>query len=50
MSSIRLVVRIRANDPTAIKPMGAKFGCSVSKAYHLLNKAKKMNLNVIGVR
>lgn len=50
MFSNRLVVRIRADDPTADNLLGVKFGCSVAKACGLLRTAKKMNLDVIGVR
>ena len=44
------MVRIRADDPNAKIPLGVKFGCSVPEACDMLNVAKKMSLNVIGVR
>ena len=45
-----LVVRIRADDPKAVCNLGCKFGATVSEACHLLDTAKGMSLNVVGVR
>ncbi|XP_072045655.1 ornithine decarboxylase-like isoform X2 [Amphiura filiformis] len=44
-----LVLRLSILDPTAQFPFGIKFGCKVEDASYLLNKAKKLELNIIGV-
>ena len=49
ITHIRLLVRIKADDPTAICPLGSKFGCSVSEAYTLLEAAKELKLEIVGV-
>ena len=46
----RLVLRIRADDPNAVCQLGVKFGCSLSDGKELLNTAKELGLNVVGVR
>lgn len=46
----RMVLRIRADDPDANCPLGAKFGCSTAEGKLLLNVAKSCGLNVIGIR
>ena len=48
--SAELLVRIRADDPDAVINLGVKFGASVLQACHLLDVAKEMNLNVVGIR
>lgn len=47
--SARLVLRIRADDPTAVCQLGAKFGCTVSVGRTLLNTAAQLQLSVVGV-
>ena len=44
------MVRIRADDPNAVVQLGVKFGCAVAEACDMLNKAREMCLDVIGVR
>ena len=46
----RLVLRIRADDPNAVCQLGIKFGCSLSDGRELLNMARKLDLNVVGIR
>ncbi len=46
----RLIVRIRADAEDALVKLGAKFGCSVVEAVHLLKVAHDLGLNVVGVR
>ena len=45
----RLLVRIEADDPNAVNKFGEKFGCSVSEACTLVQTAKQLNLNIVGV-
>jgi ornithine decarboxylase len=45
----QLVLRILADDPTAICSFGVKFGAPVSIALSLLRSARALDLNVIGV-
>nr|XP_006816280.1 PREDICTED: probable ornithine decarboxylase-like [Saccoglossus kowalevskii] len=44
-----LVIRIKADDPSALVNLGIKFGCDVKHTIHLLHVAKKLNLSVVGV-
>ena len=50
LSCYRLVLRIRADDPNAVCQLGIKFGCSLSDGRELLNTAKDLGLNVVGIR
>lgn len=45
----RLVIRIRVDDSGALCRLGMKFGCDVEDVSHLLNIAKELGLNVVGV-
>lgn len=45
----RLVVRIRCDAENAQCPLGMKFGVSVLEATQLLNVAKALDLDVVGV-
>jgi len=45
----KLVVRIRCEAEKAQCPLGMKFGVSVREATELLNVAKSLDLNVVGV-
>lgn len=45
----RLVIRIRVDDSSAVCRLGLKFGCDVEDASHLLEVAKELDLNVVGV-
>ena len=47
---VRLVLRIRADDPDAICQLGVKFGCTLPVGRQLLATAKELGLNVVGVR
>lgn len=47
--SAKLVLRILADDPTAICNLGLKFGAEVDFAPYLLSLAKKLDLAVVGV-
>ena len=44
------MLRIRADDPNAVCQLGIKFGCSLGDGRELLNTAKELGLNVVGVR
>ena len=44
------MLRIKADDPTTIWPVGEKYGCTLPEAYKLLETAKELGLDVIGVR
>jgi ornithine decarboxylase len=44
-----LVLRIKADDSSALCRLGCKFGATLPEAFSLLDTAKEMNLNVIGV-
>ena len=50
MPCFRLVLRIRADDPNAVCQLGIKFGCSLGDGRELLNTAKGLGLNVVGIR
>ena len=47
--AIRLLLRIKCDDPQTSVPLGDKFGVSVKESYKLLMLAKNLNLEVIGV-
>lgn len=44
-----LVLRIRADDPTAIMPLGSKYGANMDEVTHLLTEVKKLHMKVVGV-
>ena len=44
----RLVLRIRADDPSALCQLGVKFGCTVEEGKKLL--LREMELVVVGIR
>ena len=46
----RLVLRIRADDPSALCQLGVKFGCTVDEGKKLLLRARDMELCVVGIR
>lgn len=46
----QLVLRIRSDDPQAVCQLGIKFGCSVTEGCRLLEVAKELGLDVVGVR
>ena len=43
----RLVLRIRADDPSALCQLGVKFGCTVEEGKKLLLRAREMELVVV---
>lgn len=45
----QMVLRIRVDDSSSICRLGIKFGCNVDDASHLLQVAKQLGINVIGV-
>ncbi|GIL96863.1 hypothetical protein Vretimale_2607 [Volvox reticuliferus] len=45
----KCVLRIRADDPDARVPLGLKYGAEVSEAAQLLQTAKDLGLQVVGV-
>lgn len=45
----RLVLRILTDDSTAQCQLGLKYGCHPKRAHYLLEKAKNLDLKVIGV-
>ncbi|CAI8024741.1 Ornithine decarboxylase [Geodia barretti] len=45
----RLVLRIRADDPSALCQLGVKFGCTVDEGKKLLLRARDMELCVVGI-
>ena len=45
----RLVIRIFADSPDAYS-LGGKFGCGLSKSEELIQLAKSMELDIVGVR
>ncbi|ERL89919.1 hypothetical protein D910_07278, partial [Dendroctonus ponderosae] len=47
--SARLVIRIRVDATDAQCPLGMKFGCEPNDAPQLLDVARSLNLNVVGV-
>ena len=46
----RLIVRIKPDNPNDGYGLATKYGCSVDEAIHLLEVAKRLQLNTIGVR
>lgn len=44
-----MVLRIRVDGSRAVCQLGMKFGCYAKHAPHLLNVAKNLEINVIGV-
>ena len=44
------MLRILADCPEAIIPLGSKFGCTFLEAKELLQLAKSLNLDIMGVR
>ena len=48
--SARLVLRIHADDPSALCQLGVKFGCSMEEGRNLVMCAREMGLCVVGVR
>ena len=42
-------MRIIADDPTSPYPLGSKYGCTLSEAYKLLETAKELEMDVVGV-
>ncbi|GFS57813.1 ornithine decarboxylase [Trichonephila inaurata madagascariensis] len=45
----RLVLRIKVDDSGSILKLSLKFGCELDEVSHLLDVAKDLNLNVVGV-
>jgi len=45
----RMILRILADDPTAVCQFGTKFGIAPSSALAVLQSAKAMGINVVGV-
>lgn len=45
----KILIRIRADDPTARHPLGNKFGCDMMHVPYLLGLAKELKLQVVGV-
>lgn len=45
----RLILRIKVDDSHSLFQFSSKFGASVEQAYNLLDYAKKLNLNIVGV-
>lgn len=46
---VKLVLRIRADDPMARLPLGAKYGAPLDKVSELLSVAALLNLDIAGV-
>lgn len=44
-----LFLRIRVDDSKSVCKLGTKFGADITETYHLLETAKHLNLNVVGV-
>ena len=44
------MLRIRADDPSALCQLGVKFGCTVDEGKKLLLRARDMELCVVGIR
>ena len=47
--TVRLVLRVAADDPLGAYPFGHKFGCSLEDGRRLLELCKQLGLHVIGV-
>ncbi|UYV77602.1 ODC1 [Cordylochernes scorpioides] len=45
----RLVLRIRVDDSSAVCQLGLKFGADLKDCSHLLNVARELGLNVVGL-
>lgn len=45
----KLVIRIRVDDSSSLCKLGLKFGCDMEDVPHLLEVAKALSLNVVGV-
>jgi ornithine decarboxylase len=45
----RMILRILADDPTAVCNLGVKFGCAPRDSHALLQAAKSLDVNVVGV-
>lgn len=45
----RMILRILADDPSAVCQFGIKFGCPTSETLQILQSAKSLNVNVVGV-
>lgn len=43
------ILRIRADDPSAQVPLGLKYGADMCDIPHLLNRAKELEIRIIGV-
>ena len=51
ITSSRIVLRITPPENSkSLYPLSMKYGCHISKVKPLLEKAKSLELNVIGVR
>lgn len=48
-SKCGVVLRIRADDPTALLPLGTKYGATMDEVDTLLAKAQSLQLEVVGV-
>ena len=44
------MLRIKADDPTTMWSVAEKYGCTLLEAYKLLDTAKELGLECIGVR
>ncbi|ABU43801.1 ornithine decarboxylase [Paramecium bursaria Chlorella virus NY2B] len=45
----RMILRIRCDDPNATVQLGNKFGANDDEVLHLLEHAKKLNIEVVGI-
>ena len=45
-----LVLRIKADDDEVNFVLGTKFGATLSEAHHLMDVARDLKVNVVGVR
>ena len=45
----KMLIRIRADDPTARHPLGFKFGCEMMDVPYLLGLMRELNLQAVGV-
>ena len=46
---LRLILRIKADDLNVSRLLGAKYGCTVPGGKVLLDTAKSLGLNVVGI-
>ena len=44
------MLRIKADDDEAHFVLGTKFGATLSEAHHLLDVARDLKVNIVGVR